>query len=79
LLTQSLFPGPGQYQINLPIVPTAQSIDLDNNGQDDQGVQIFSLRVSANLITDSYLTQLEQASGVGSTLSDVATGDITEG
>lgn len=79
LLTEPLIPGPGQYQVNLPIAPTAQSLDVDNNGQTDQGVQIFALKMAANLITDSYLQQLEQSAGISSYLTDIATGDITEG
>ena len=27
LLTASLFPGPGQLQVNLPIAPTGQTLD----------------------------------------------------
>jgi hypothetical protein len=37
---------------------------LDNDGADDPGVQIFALQVASNIINDSYLQQLEQASGL---------------
>lgn len=76
---QPLFPGPGQFLVNLPIGPTATTIDLDNDGADDPGVQIYALRVASNIINDSYLQQLEQVSGLGSFLVEVTTGAITEG
>ncbi len=78
-LIQPLFPGPGQFLVNLPIGPTATTIDLDNNGTDDPGVQIYGLQVASNIIGDSYLQQLEQTSGLSSYIQDVTTGAITEG
>jgi C-terminal processing protease CtpA/Prc len=77
--TQPLFPGPGQFLVNLPINPTATTIDLDNDGTDDPGVQIYALRVASNIINDSYLQQLEQIGGLTSYIPDVTTGTITEG
>lgn len=79
LLTEPLFPGPGRYRLNLPITPAGETVDVDNDGQDDAGVQIFALLVASNLFNDSYLEQLEQVNGLFSYLSDVATGDISEG
>ena len=61
LLTEPLFPGPGQFRVNLPITPTGKSLDVDNDGQDDPGVQIFALRVASDLFSDSYLEQLERS------------------
>jgi hypothetical protein len=74
-----MFPLPAKFSINLPIQPTAISIDLDNNGKADAGVQIFSLAIGSNLTGDSYLQQLEQVDVMSSLIADVATGDITEG
>lgn len=79
VFTQSLFPGPGQFRINLPIAPTGATLDVDNDGESDSGVQIFALLVASNLVNDSYLQQLEQAGGLGSFLSDGATGKLTQG
>jgi C-terminal processing protease CtpA/Prc len=73
-----MFPLPARYSINLPIRPTGASLDLDNNGIDDAGVQVFALIVANNFTGDSYLQQLDQ-SGLSSYLTDLVTGAITEG
>ncbi|MCB0123600.1 MAG: hypothetical protein KDE58_15215, partial [Caldilineaceae bacterium] len=49
VFTQPLFPGPGQFRINLPIEPTGATLDVDNDGEDDAGVQVFALQVASNL------------------------------
>ena len=77
--TTSMFPLPGEFRISLPIQPNGGSVDLDNDGEEDEGIQIFWLSVSSNLIGNSYLQQLEQSEGLGSTLADSRTGEITEG
>ncbi len=74
----AMFPLPAKYSINLPIQPAGTPIDLDNNGQTDTGVQVFSLVVASNFTGNSALQQLEQ-SGMPSYLTDIATGEITEG
>gem|GEM_PF-554133 len=73
-----MFPLPASYSINLPIRPTGASLDLDNNGMTDTGVQVFALIVANNFTGDSYLQQLDQ-SGMSSYLTDLVTGAITEG
>lgn len=78
-LITPMFPLPGQYRIDLPIQPRAASVDLDNNGTEDEGVQIFSLVVASNIIGNSYLQQLEQDGAPRSYLLDIVTGEITEG
>jgi C-terminal processing protease CtpA/Prc len=77
--TKPLFPLPGRYRVDLPIQPQANAIDLDNDGQTDAGVQMFALVVASNLIGNSFLQQLEQASGQRSYLTDPTTGAIAEG
>ena len=74
----AMFPLPAKYSINLPIQPAGAPIDLDNNGKTDTGVQVFSLDVASNFTGDSYLQQLEQG-GMTSYLTDITTGEITEG
>lgn len=73
-----MFPLPASYSINLPIRPTGASLDLDNNGMTDAGVQVFALIVANNFTGDSYLQQLDQ-NGLSSYLTDLVTGAITEG
>ena len=74
----AMFPLPAKYSISLPIKPAGTPIDLDNNGKTDTGVQVFSLIVSSNFSGDSYLQQLEQG-GMASYLTDITSGEITEG
>ncbi|MEZ4673953.1 MAG: S41 family peptidase [Caldilineaceae bacterium] len=79
VFTKPLFPLPGEFRINLPIEPTGASLDVDNDGESDTGVQIFALQVASNLVNDSYLQQIEQEGGLGSFLVDVASGALTQG
>jgi hypothetical protein len=60
IFTEPLFPLPGEFRINLPIQPTGASVDLDNNGAEDKGVQVYQLAVAANYNGNSYLQQVEQ-------------------
>ncbi len=73
-----MFPLPAKYSISLPIRPTAASLDLDNNGKTDAGVQVFAVIAANNFTGDSYLQQLDQG-GMVSYLADLVTGAITEG
>jgi C-terminal processing protease CtpA/Prc len=73
-----MFPLPGKFTINLPTKPTGASLDLDNNGKKDAGVQVYRLVVSSNLTGDSYLQQLEQTD-MTSYVTDLTSGEITEG
>jgi C-terminal processing protease CtpA/Prc len=77
-LITPLSPPPAGYQVDLPIIPGAANVDLDNDGVADPGVLVYQLAVSTNLVGDSYLEQLEQG-GFSSTLSDPQTGAIREG
>ncbi|MEZ4864289.1 MAG: S41 family peptidase [Caldilineaceae bacterium] len=79
VFTKPLFPPPGEFRINLPIAPTGATLDVDNDGESDTGVQIFALQVASNLVNDSYLQQIEQEGGLGSFLVDVASGALTQG
>jgi len=73
-----MFPLPAKYSISLPIRPTAASLDLDNNGKTDAGVQVYAVIAANNFTGDSYLQQLDQG-GMVSYLADLVTGAITEG
>jgi len=78
IFTKPLFPMPGQVRINLPMAPTGASLDMDNDGQEEAGIQVYALAVASNIILDSYLQQLEQGA-LSSYLMDAITGVITEG
>lgn len=78
-MTTPVFPPPLGYAFNLPIAPTGTLLDVDNDGEQDTGVQIFSAIVGANLNSSSHLEQLDQIGDLVSYLVDPATGEITEG
>jgi len=78
VLTSPISPPPATYHVRLPIVLTGASVDIDNNGEKDAGIQIYELALSTNFSGDSYLEQLEQLL-YSSSLSDPHTGKIREG
>ena len=43
------------YELALPIEPRAPLVDVDNNGQDDQGVQVFVVAYWTNTWGDPFL------------------------
>jgi C-terminal processing protease CtpA/Prc len=77
-LTSPMGSPPVSYQINLPVLPGGASVDLDNDSQQDPGVQIFAPMIGTNLVGDSYLESLEQ-DGYWSFLMDPQNGNIREG
>ena len=79
VLTRPLAPAPTAYEVELPIEPDGRSVDLDNDGEDDAGVQIYGALIMSNLVGDSYLEQLEQADDFSSYLGDPLTGNIRLG
>jgi len=78
-MTSPVFPPPLSYAFNLPIEPTGTLLDVDNDGEEDTGVQIFSALVGANINGGSHLEQLDQNDDLASYLTDPTTGEITEG
>jgi hypothetical protein len=54
-MTSDVFPPPLSYAFNLPEVPEGTYLDVDNDGEADQGVQIFWLVMGANINGGSYL------------------------
>ena len=54
-------------------------LDVDNDGEEDTGVQIFRIDMGANINGGSHQEQLDQAAGLSSYLTDPVSGQITEG
>lgn len=77
--TTPVWTAPIKFEIDLPFVPTCRSVDVDNNGQPDNGVKLFAAINAIHLYGDSYLEQLEQESGFLSILSDAKNGTIRSG
>lgn len=77
-LTSPMAQPPVNYQVDLPILPGAANVDLDNDGAADPGVLVYQLVVSTNIVGDTYLEQIEQG-GFSSVLADPQTGKLREG
>ena len=78
LLTSPISPSPATFRVNVPKVPTGAAVDVDNDGEEGTGVQIYLLVLGTNLIGDSYLEQVEQG-GYASALLNPQSGALTEG
>ncbi len=78
MMTSPLAPSPTSYRVSLPIEPAGPTVDLDNNGRDDAGVQVYSLLVSTVLVGDSYVSVYERG-GYESLLTDPLTQAVREG
>lgn len=78
-MTAPVSPPPLRYAFDLPIQPTASLLDVDNDGEEDMGVQIFYGIVGANINGLSHLEQLDQANDTISYLTDPVTGHLTAG
>ena len=78
-MTSPVFPPPLSYEFDLPVKPRGTYLDVDNDGEKDQGVQIFRLAMASNINGDSYLQQLDQLADLNSYLTDPQSGEITQG
>lgn len=61
----------GTFDLNLPALPEGEFNDVDNNGQEDQGVQIFAVGYSPNLYGDPYSVGDDRSSGWPSYLASI--------
>ncbi len=65
--TSDFFTSPVSYSIALPIEPQGALNDVDNDGADDPGVQIFAIAFWSNTYGDPFLEQRDQGGGGWST------------
>lgn len=63
----------GTFDLNLPALPQGEFNDVDNNGQSDQGVQIFAVGYSPNLYGDPFSAGDDRSLGWPSYLASVKT------
>ena len=63
----------GTYEIELPARPEAQFADVDENGQEDQGVQIFAVAYWPNLTGGPYSVGDDRSYGWPAYLASVKT------
>ena len=48
-----------EYRLNLPVLPPGTSVDVDNDGETETGVQVYAVSVQANLEDDIFLNRDE--------------------
>ncbi len=63
----------GEYQLQLPSVPLGQFVDVDNNGKQDTGVQVFATGYWPNLTGGPYSEGDDKSHGWPSYLASVRT------
>jgi len=62
-LTSDFFTSPVSYSLSLPQVPQGTLHDVDNDGETDQGVQVFAVAYWSNNFGDPYLEQRDLYGG----------------
>lgn len=74
-ITSNPFESPFSYQLSLPSQPLGQTRDVDNDDEDDDGVMIFALNLTNNLLGDPF-AETRDFSGVISSIlrEDLSTG-----
>ena len=77
-ITSPMSSPPVRFQVPVPIELAGARVDVDNDGEADEGVQIYGLSVASNLNGDSYLVQFDQTR-FDSYLRDPSTGAFLEG
>jgi C-terminal processing protease CtpA/Prc len=63
-LTSDFFTSPFTYEIDLPAAPQGSRRDVDFDGEDDPGVQIYTVSAAQNFINDSYIERVEQGNAI---------------
>ncbi len=66
-ITSDFYTSPFSYSIALPIEPKGAFRDVDNDGEDDTGVQIFAIAYWNNVFGDPFLEERDLSGGGWST------------
>lgn len=56
-ITSDPFTSPFTYELSLPFAGRGRAIDLDNDGEDDPGVQVFLIALTSNTWNSPFLEQ----------------------
>ena len=66
-ITTDFYTSPFSYVVQLPLEPQGSYNDVDNDGEDDQGVQVFAIAYWTNIWGPSFLEERDQGGGGWST------------
>lgn len=61
--TSDFYESPVKYSLSLPQVPNGSPRDVDNDAEDDPGVQIFAVAYWSNAFGDPYLEERDMQGG----------------
>ncbi len=70
-ITSSVYESPFTYILQLPVAPQAPLNDVDNDDEDDIGVQIFQIAYWSNTYGDIYLEERDGGGWSGSNTSAI--------
>jgi C-terminal processing protease CtpA/Prc len=66
-ITSDFFDPPFTYTVSLPIEPQGTYRDVDNDGEEDQGVQVYAVAYWTNTFGDPFLEERDLSGGGWST------------
>ena len=66
-ITSNFYESPFSYSLTLPIEPKGAYKDVDNDGEEDQGVQVFAIAYWNNTFGDPFLEERDLGGGGWST------------
>ena len=66
-ITSDFFTSPFEYILQLPFQPQGEYNDVDQDGEDDTGVQVFAIAYWTNIWGPSFLEERDQGGGGWST------------
>lgn len=78
-ITSDFFSSPFDYNIDLPISPSGLSLDVDQDGEEDTGPQIFYIILGQNILNTPRLEEFSQGGLLTSLFVDQESGQILEG
>jgi C-terminal processing protease CtpA/Prc len=66
-ITSDFYTSPFSFSISLPIEPQGTYRDVDNDGEEDQGIQVYAVAYWTNVFGDPFLEQRDLGGGGWST------------
>ncbi|MCB0127856.1 MAG: hypothetical protein KDE58_36575, partial [Caldilineaceae bacterium] len=79
VLTSDFFTSPFSFTINLPAEGLGLQVDLDQDGEDDAGVQVYQVALNQNMLNTVPLAGIAQGPVLSSYYRDPLTEEIVEG
>lgn len=78
-ITSDFFTSPFSFTINLPMLPNGATVDVDQDGEEDTGVQVLKVVLGQNVLNTPFLENFTQAGILVSYIKDPETDAIVAG